>query len=165
LYGIAIDLGLLALISSWHYLGKDFLDLSSGQGAVVSDFTGNGIFQLFAKNSSGVEVENWGFDGSWLVEKAQDDIIFRPWESTGSQIADESLVALLWFTCSDDGNGTLDLVIGRSLASGSQYFAECNSLKGQKSGSNSESSGCHEQGASSCGSTYKTSKASTAASR
>jgi len=88
-------------INIWHYLVEELLDLLSAQWAAISDFAGLDLSGDLSKGSSLGESEFWGFSGCWLVEKSQDDVIFRFWHGASSQIADESLVACSWFA---DGN-------------------------------------------------------------
>jgi len=103
LYDILIDLGLWhsTLIKSWHYLVEKLADLSSTQWAAVSDLASSDLSGDFAKSGSFSKSEFWGVSRCWLVEKGQDDIVFRFWDGSGGQIANETLVASSWFGSGD----------------------------------------------------------------
>jgi hypothetical protein len=117
LYGILLDLGLWhsTLIKIWHYLVEKLADLSSTQWAAVSDFASSDLSGDFAKSGCFSKSKFWGGSRCWLVEKSQDDIIFRFWLSSGSQIANETLVASSWFSSGNWDKSQVGFFISGSL--------------------------------------------------
>jgi len=98
-----------------HCLRKQLLDLSTGQGAAVSDLTGLDILELLANLGSHLVVEEGGGDVSLLVEEGQDDLVLGPFQVAGGHVADQAAVAGSGLGGGDLSKGFLRLVKSGSL--------------------------------------------------
>ena len=98
------------------------LDLSTGQGAAVTELTSVNLLHGLAQLGSGGELELGALDGGVLVEQLGDDIVVRLGHLTGGQIADETAVALSRFSLGQGQEGCVsgvDLEGGTAVTAGS----------------------------------------------
>ena len=98
---------------------EQLLDLLSGQGAAVSEFTSLDRFQLFAQFGSGSEFEFGRVDGGVLVEQANDNVVFGFLERSSGQITDQTAITLSGFLSGQNCEcGVIRSVSGTSVSAG-----------------------------------------------
>jgi len=78
-----------------YFLGEDLGDFLVVQGAAVTDFTDLGVLDGLAELGSGGVFKLGGDDFGFFVEEGQDVVAVG--DSSGSQVADQTLVALSGF--------------------------------------------------------------------
>ena len=78
-----------------NFLGEDLGNFLVVQGAAVTDFTDLGVLDGLAELGSGGVFELGGDDFGFFVEEGQDVVAVG--DSSGSQVADQTLVALSGF--------------------------------------------------------------------
>merc|ERR1719431_1641367 len=82
---------------------EKFLDLSSGQGAAVSEFAFLDGFEGFSNLGSSGEFELERFNGFVITELFDNNVIFRCGEGSGGQVADQTTVTLGGFLLGQKG--------------------------------------------------------------
>ena len=95
---------------------EKFLDLSSGQGAAVSEFAFLDGFEGFADFGSSGEFEFERFNGFVITELFNNNVIFRCGEGSGGQVADQTTVTLGGFLLGQKGESRVRGIIGFSFS-------------------------------------------------
>ena len=110
-------------------LVEELANLNSAQGAAVSDLAHLGRLGDFADLGSGDEIEFGGHGAGLVGEKAEDFVIIG--DSSGSQVTDQSAVALGGFRGGEDSVGSIGVFGGTTATarSGDKGSAEDEALE------------------------------------
>ena len=120
-----------------YILGEDLGDFLVVQGAAVTDFTDLGVLDGLAELGSGGVFELGGDDFGFFVEERQEVVAVG--DSSGGQVADQTLVALSGFSIVQ-GDESIVVLSGTLSTAGQKGSAQDQSLEEDNSSQEAEGS-------------------------